>query len=128
MMKRNNGAQQSTEDERAAAERLREAQNLLAGSQQQLATGKVDSMAREAGRLTQEERTQADRINKLAQGGQQGADGVSGSSDLDNMQERLRERDRLAADRQQLSDDLSKPRRATSRRISRTWPRSCAMR
>ena len=43
MMNRNGSQQQSAEDERAVAERLREAQNLLAGSQQQMAGDKVDS-------------------------------------------------------------------------------------
>jgi hypothetical protein len=107
MMKRNGTAQENAEDARQAAERLREAQNVLAGSQQQLASGKLDSMAREAGRLAQEERAQAGRIDKLAQAGDQNGNGDS-PSNLDDAMARLHERDQLAADRQQLSDDLSK--------------------
>ncbi len=107
MMKRNGNVQQ---DARQAAERLREAQDLLAGSQQQLASGKLDSLTREAGRLTQEERAQAGRIDKLAQADDQNGGGDS-TSNLDDAMSRLHERDQLAAGRQQLSDDLSKLQR-----------------
>jgi uncharacterized coiled-coil DUF342 family protein len=109
MMNRNGSQRQSTEDERAVAERLREAQNLLSGSQQQMAGNKVDSMAHEAGELSQEERSQAARIDKLVQEAQQ----MSGSSDasspdLDKLHSLMQERDALASERQQLSDELSK--------------------
>ncbi len=106
MMKRNSSSQQSAEDARAAAERLRQAQNLLAGSEQQLANGQVDSMAREAGRLAQQERSQSDRVNQLVKSAQQAA-----SADADQMRALLQQRDQIAADRQQLSDDLSKLKR-----------------
>jgi hypothetical protein len=109
MMKRNS-PEQSAEDARAAGERLRQAQNLLAGSQQQLASGQVDSMAREAGRLAQEERSQSDRINQLVKSAQQANSGDAGATS-DQMRTLLRERDQLATDRQQLSDDLSKLQR-----------------
>jgi len=85
-----------------AADQLRQASNLLAGTQQQLASGRVGSLAREAGRLTQEEHAQADRINKFA--GQQ-AD--PSATNLDAMLARLHERDRLAQERQRFSNDLS---------------------
>jgi hypothetical protein len=101
-MKRNGNPQQSAAGQQAA-DQLRQASNLLAGTQQQLASGKVDSLSREADRLTQEERAQADRINRFA--GQQ-AD--PNATNLDAMLGRLHDRDRLAKDRQQLSDDLSK--------------------
>ena len=87
-----------------AADQLRQASNLLAGTQQQLTTNQVDSLAREANRITQQEHAQADRINKFAS--QQQADDGS-SSNLDNMMSRMHERDRLAQERQQLSNDLS---------------------
>jgi len=103
-MKRSGGPQQSAEAARQAADRLRDATNLLGGTQQQLASGKVDSLSHEADRLTQEERAQADRIDKLTAGQQ----GDSGTMDRDSMMARLRERDRLAGERQQLSNDLSK--------------------
>jgi hypothetical protein len=108
MMKRNGGEQQSAEDERAVAERLREAQNLLAGSQQQLAGNKVDSMAHEASGLAEEERSQAARIDKLAQEGDQISSGNPGTPDLAKLHSLLQERDALASERQQLSDELSK--------------------
>ncbi len=114
MMRRSDAAQQNSDSARQAADRLHDAANLLAGTQQQLASGKVDSMAREANRLTQEEREQAESINKLAgqpddsqSAGQPGASSDSGSSDLQNMMARLHQRDELAQQRQQLSDDLS---------------------
>ncbi len=81
---------------------MREASNLLAKTEQQQAAGKVDSLAREADRLRQEENAQAGRINKIA-----GQDDASGSSDLEGMLARRRELNQLAQDRQQLSDSLS---------------------
>jgi hypothetical protein len=108
MMKRNGSQQQSAEDARAAAELLREAQNLLAGSQHQLAGNKVDSMTRQASGLVQEERSQAARIDKLVQQGQQISSSDPGTPDLDKLHSLLQERDALASERQKLSDDLSK--------------------
>lgn len=100
-MKRS-GADQQSADARKAANELRQASNLLAGTQQQLATGEVDSLAREASRLQQQERSQADQINKFAT--QQSA---ANPENLDSLTSRLHERDRLAQERQQLSNDLS---------------------
>jgi hypothetical protein len=108
MMNRNGSQQQSAEDERAVAERLREAQNLLSGSQQQMAGNKVDSMAHEAGELSQEERSQAARIDKLIQEAQQLSSSDPGTPDLDKLHSLMQERDALASERQQLSDELSK--------------------
>lgn len=126
MMKRNSGAQQSEEDARAAAERLRQAQNLLAGSAQQLASGRVGSMASEAGRLAQQERTQSAAIDNLARAGQQASSSESGGTpNLDRMRQLIRQRDQLAAERQQLSDDLSKlerSMRATARDLAPAQP------
>lgn len=102
-MKRSSGPQQDPEAARQAAEHLREAANLLAGTQQQLASSKLDSMTREAGRLRDEERAQAGRIDKLASRQQNGT-----PTDLTDTMARMRERDQLAKERQQLSDDLSK--------------------
>ena len=100
-MKRNGNPQQSAAGQQAA-DQLRQASNLLAGTQQQLASGKVGSLASEADRLTQEEHAQADRINKFA-----GQQPDPNATNLDAMLGRLHQRDRLAKDRQQLSDDLS---------------------
>ncbi len=115
------GGQQSSEEARRAAERLREATNLLGGAQKQQATGKLDSLSREAGRLTKEERAQADRIRSLA--GQQDQDG--GEPSPAQMASRAQELHKLAEDRQQLSDDLSrlqKGLRDTAREMAPNQP------
>ncbi|HEY1481998.1 MAG TPA: hypothetical protein VGF19_04665, partial [Candidatus Acidoferrum sp.] len=104
-MKRNANPKQSTAGQQAADE-LRKASSLMAGTQQQLASGKVGDLSREADRLTQEERAQADRINKFA-----GQQSDPNGTNLDGMLGHVHDRDRLAKDRQQLSDDLSKLQR-----------------
>jgi len=102
-MKRGDNIGANADAARQAAEALREAQNLLAGSQQQIASGKVDSLAHEAERLKRDEHSQAERINKLAES----QSGETNPNDLDGMMARRRERDQLAGERQQLSDSLS---------------------
>ncbi|HEX8837620.1 MAG TPA: hypothetical protein VF748_11840 [Candidatus Acidoferrum sp.] len=102
-----------------AADQLRRASSLLAGTQQQLASNKMDSLAREGSRLTQEERAQAQQIGKFAE--QRDAS----PTDLDGMQARVRERDRLAQERQKLSDDLSRLQkgiRDTAQEMAHTQP------
>ena len=121
-MKRADGSPQGTGSAgQQAADQLREASNLLAGTQQQLATGKMDALAREANRLTQQERTQADQINRFSNQQQRDANGM----DMNGMSTRLEERNRLARERQQLSDDLSKLERNlrdTAREMASTQP------
>ena len=102
-MKRSAGPQQTADAARQAADRLREATNLMGGTQQQLASGKLDLLSHEADRLTQEERVQAGRIDKFAS-----QQGDSDAMDRDSMMARLQERDKLAGERQQLSNDLSR--------------------
>jgi hypothetical protein len=102
-MKRSGSQQESSDAAKQAADQLQQASNLLAGTQQQLAYGQVDSLAREANRLKQEEHAQADRINQFASQPQSAANSVN----LDGMMARAHERDRLAQERQQLSNDLS---------------------
>lgn len=108
-MQRNGTSEQNEEAARQAAERLREATNMLAGSQHQLATNSLDSMAREASRLSQEERTQAQSINQLASqpSDSSSSNGNFNSSYLDSMMARIHQRDQLAQQRQQLSNGLS---------------------
>lgn len=108
-MQRNGTPEQNEEAARQAAERLREATNMLAGSQHQLATNSLDSMAREASRLSQEERTQAQSINQLASqpSDSTSSNGNFNSSYLDSMMARIHQRDQLAQQRQQLSNGLS---------------------
>jgi len=103
-----------------AADQLRQASNLLAGTQQQLTSNKMDSIASEASRLAQEERAQAQQIEKFATE-QRDANPM----DLDRMQVRVHERDRLAQERQKLSDDLSRLQgdiRDTAREMAHTQP------
>jgi len=127
-MKRSGSPQQNADAARQAADQLREAASLLGGTQQQLASGKLNSLSHEADRLTQEERAQADRINKFA--GQQGNadatdEAANSQMDRDRMLEQLRQRNQLAGERQQLSDDLSKLQkglRDTAREIAPNQP------
>jgi hypothetical protein len=106
-MKRAAGSQNG-EAAQQASDQLRQAENLLSGTQQQLSSGKIDSLAHEADRLSREEHAQADRINKFASQPPVPADGKN----LDSMMARLHERDRLAQERQQLSNDLSNLQRS----------------
>jgi hypothetical protein len=121
-MKRTAGSPQSANAAgQQATDDLRQASNLLAGTQQQLASGKVDSLTREAGRLAQQEHEQSERINKFASS----QPGDANTTDLDRSMARLRERDSLAKERQQLSDDLSnlqKNVRDAARELAPTQP------
>ncbi|WP_245632632.1 hypothetical protein [Edaphobacter aggregans] len=101
-MRRNGGQQQSAETARQAADKLQEAKNLLGARQQQVASGKLGSLSQEADRIAQEERAQTDQINRFAS--QAPVDPMS----RDSMEARLQQRNQLAAERQQLSDALSK--------------------
>ena len=59
-MKRSGGQQQSAEAARQAADQLRQAASLMSSTQQQQATGRLDSLSREADRLSKQEHAQAD--------------------------------------------------------------------
>jgi hypothetical protein len=98
-MKRSAGQGQSSEAARRAADQLRQAAGLMSSTQQQQATGKLDSLARESDRLSKEEHGQADRIRSMT--------GQAGASNQEQYQARVQQRNKLAEDRQQLSDDLS---------------------
>lgn len=106
-MKRNGGSQQNDQAAKEAANRLRDAANLMSSTQQHLASNKVESLAHEASRLQQEERAQAARIDKLASRQNDSSSTGSTTPDLDSMMSKVHERDQLAAQRQQLSNDLS---------------------
>ena len=115
------GQQQSADAARRAAEQLRQATNLLGGAQQQQASGKLDSLTRDADRLGKEEKAQADRIRSLAGRTEQG----SGESTQEQVAGRIAERNRLAEARQKLSDDLSqleKGMRDTARSLAPNQP------
>jgi hypothetical protein len=101
-MRRAASGQEGEAEARRAADRLREATNLLGSMQQQQASGRLDSMAQEAGRLSTEQRAQEQRMEKGP--GQQGANGSFGQ----NQSNARQEQSKLADDRQRLSDDLSR--------------------
>ncbi|MGA9939953.1 MAG: hypothetical protein WBP92_17030 [Candidatus Acidiferrales bacterium] len=86
---------------RRAADRLRDATNLLGSMQQQQASGRLDSMAGEADRLAAEQHDQADRMRKLLNDAASADQSGQGSQDLWN------QASALARDRQQLADDLA---------------------
>jgi len=114
------GGQQNSEQARRAAEQLRDATNLLGGAQKEQASGKLDSLAREAGRLSKEENAQAGRIQSLAT--QQDEDGGPSPAQTASRAQDLR---KLAEDRQRLSDDLShleKGLRDTARELAPNQP------
>ncbi len=105
------GAEQAKE----AAERLREATNLMGGAQKQQATGKLDSLANDAGKLQAEEAGQAERLRSLAASSVGSARGAANAEELN----------RLIRDRQQLSDDVSHLQRSmrdTARQLAPTQP------
>jgi len=85
---------------RRAADRLREATDLLSGMQQQQSTQQLSAMSREADRLADEQRNQAGQARQLF--GQKGAGNQSGASGA-NAQDQAK----LGDDRQQMAGDLS---------------------
>ncbi len=92
-MRRATSPQQSEAEARRAADRLKEATDLLGSMRQQQSATKVDSLADEASRLTQEERDQAGRIQQAFG---QGMGSQAGTA----------ERRKLADDREKLANDL----------------------
>jgi hypothetical protein len=113
-------AQQSSEQARQAAQQLRDATNLLGGAQKGQASNKLDSLSREAGRLTKEESAQAGRIQSLAS--QKDDEGEPSPAQMASRAQELR---KLADDRQRLSDDLShleKGLRDTARELAPNQP------
>jgi hypothetical protein len=92
-MRRATSPQQSEAEARRAADRLKEATGLLGSMRHEQSANKVDSLADEASRLTQEERDQAGRIQ---QGFGQGMGAQAGTA----------QRRKLADDREKLANDL----------------------
>ncbi|MGO9591506.1 MAG: hypothetical protein ACLP3K_15865 [Candidatus Acidiferrales bacterium] len=92
---------QDSAEARRAAQRLRDATNLLGSMQQQQASGRLDSVASEADRLAGEQRDQADRMRKLLSDASSADESGQAPQDLWN------QASKLARDRQQLADDLA---------------------
>lgn len=110
-MKRSSDPQQGSEAAQRAADQLRQASGLLGGVQQQQGAGKLDSLAREADRLSKEEKAQAGHIRDFAAGkseqsAQSGQNGQPGSAS--SPEARRQELGRIVNDRQQLSNDLDR--------------------
>lgn len=118
---------QGAEEAKRAADRLREATQLLGGAQRQQATGRLDGLGQEADRLAKEEAAQAERIRKLAAAGEaMAAKNASGTLPTSSeMAAAAKERDSLANDRQKMSDDLEKLQRGlrgTAKDLAATQP------
>lgn len=114
------GPEQAQAQARQAAEQLNEARNLLGGAQKQQATGKLDNLSREADRLTREESAQADRIRAL-----KSQPTPAGGVTAEQYAERMKQRNKLAEDRQHLSDDLGRLQkgvRDTAREMASNQP------
>jgi hypothetical protein len=117
-----NAQQAANEAARRAAEALKQATGLLGGAQQQQASGKLGSLARDADRLAQQERAQAERIRKFVESQ---SDPSLATATRQQMMDRLAERNRMADDRQILSDGLArleKQLRDTQRELAPMQP------
>ena len=107
-------------DARRAAERLHEAMNLLGGMQRQDASRQVGSLAREAGRLENQQREQAGRMrelmsSRLASQGSAGARRRNGSDGEGAVEGLINDRQKLADDLARLTQDMRSAERATRR-------------
>jgi hypothetical protein len=114
-MRRAGSPQRDGADARSAADRLREAANLLNGVQRQQNSGRLDSIAREADRLATAQRDQSDRLHRMFS--QDDSDNSQSGQDAWNRAQAL------AQDRQRLADDLSqleKQMRDTARNLAST--------
>ncbi len=108
-------AQSGAEQARQAAERLHEATSLMGGAQKQQATGKLDALSNDAGKLQAEEAAEAERLRSLAASSNDSARAAANAQELN----------RLIRDRQQLSDDVShlqRSMRETARQLAPTQP------
>jgi hypothetical protein len=92
----------SQADARRAADLLREATNLLSSMQQKQASGRLDSMAREAERLAGEQQDQAARMGRMA-----GQPGSANSSWPGQLGSGNQGQQKLTDDRQRLADGVA---------------------
>ena len=98
-------------DARRAANRLREATDLLGSLQQQRSSQRLDSLSSEAQRLADAQRQQAARLRGQSgesAGSDSGAEGASASGAAGGAQPgaRAQTRESMVGDRQHLADDL----------------------
>jgi hypothetical protein len=111
----------SPEDARRAADRLRDAMNLLGGIQQEDASRQLDAAAHEAGRLENQQHEQADRLRALmsARSGAQGSAGaprMGGNEGGAAVESLIKDRQRLADDLARLTADIRAAERAAAER------------
>jgi hypothetical protein len=107
-------------DSRRAADRLREATDLLGGLQQQDAAGRLNSMAKEADQLAAQQKQGADKVRELI--AQQNAARAAGQP---QKYPSTQEIDKLVNDRQKVADDLARLTqqiRGAARELAPTQP------
>ncbi|HEY7389759.1 MAG TPA: hypothetical protein VH640_14680 [Bryobacteraceae bacterium] len=112
----------SAADSRRAADRLREAADLLGRMQQQDATGELNQLAQTAAQLTSRQKQQADQVRELM--AQIGAARASGKQPKFPSEQEL---DRMVNDRQRVSDDLghlTQQVRNAARELAPTQPQA----
>lgn len=102
-MKRAASQNPSAADSRRAADRLREATDLLGGAQQQDASGRLKSMAQSAEQLASRQKQQADHVRDLIT--QQNAARAAGRQPENITPQDI---DKMVNDRQQVADELSR--------------------
>jgi hypothetical protein len=110
----------SAADSRRAAERLREATDLLGRTQQQDAAGRLGSMAQTAEQLAAEQKQQADHVRDLM--AQQNAARAAGKPQT---YPSAQEVDKMVNGRQQVADDLGRltqQMRTAARELAPTQP------
>jgi hypothetical protein len=119
-MKRAVSQNASAADSRRAADRLREATNLLGGVEQQDAAGRLNSMAQTAEQLAAQQKRQADRVRELM--AQQNA---ARAANQPQKYPSAQEVDKMVNDRQHVADDLSRltqQMRSAARELAPTQP------
>jgi hypothetical protein len=110
----------SAADSRRAADRLREATNLLGGLQQQDAAGRLNSMAQTADQLAARQKQQADRVRGLM-----AEENAARAANRTPAYPSPQEIDKMVNDRQRVSDDLSRltqQMRDSARELAPTQP------
>jgi hypothetical protein len=112
----------SAADSRRAADRLREASDLLGRMQQQDATGELNQLAQTAAQLTSRQKQQADHVRDLM--AQIGAARAAGKQPKFPSEQEL---DQMVNDRQRVSDDLAhltQQMRNAARELAPTQPQA----
>jgi hypothetical protein len=110
----------SAADSRRAADRLRQATDLLGGMQQKDAASRLNAMAQSADQLAARQKQQADQVRDLM--AQQNAARASGQQPKSPSPQEI---DKMVNDRQQVSDDLGRltqQLRTATRELAPTQP------